>query len=61
MVDAPLLVHPLACRCLACNNPRYPGYVHYARVEDMARHLAQIVAMERMQGIRPLERMPERE
>ena len=55
MVDAPVLVHPLACRCCS------PGYIHSATVEDMARHLAQIVAMERMQGIRPLERMPERE
>lgn len=55
MVDAPVLVHPLACRCCC------PSYVHSATEADMARHLAQIVAMERAQGIRPLERMPERE
>lgn len=53
MVDAPVLVHPLACRCCCAS------YVHAATAEDMARHLAQIVAMERLQGIRPMERIPE--
>ena len=55
MTELPILVHPLACRCCG------PSYVHAATAEDMARHLAQIEAMERLCGIRPLERMPERE
>lgn len=52
---------PLACRCPECVQRNPQGYVHNASVEEMVRHLAGIVAMERVQGIRPLERMPERE
>lgn len=59
MIPAPSC--PLACRCDICVKRNPAGYVHNGSVAEMVRHLAGIVATERLQGIRPLERMPEHE